>query len=257
MQSEKPERFSEASFAAFQVLASQLAIAIQNAALFHQTEESRLVVEAQARRLTSSGWQEFMNAIERSESIGYVFNQNEVLPLAEFQGAQFENTLVIPIEIAGASVGEIQFADEADRKWTTSETEIVQAAMANFGQHIENLRLLAQAEQYRSEAEQVSHRLTNEGWREYLSTRTELGAGYLYNQNEVQPWNGNEHNSSTPALSYPLVVREEPIGELILETVDETQTYTTELVSAVVEQLSEHIQNLRLLEPAEQKRLAL
>jgi len=257
MQSEKPERFSEASLTAFQVLAGQLAIAIQNAALFHQTEESRLVVEAQARRLTSSGWQEFMNAIERSESIGYVFNQNEVLPLAEFQGAQSENTLVIPIEIAGASVGEVQLADEANRKWTTSETEIVQAAMANFGQHIENLRLLAQAEQYRSEAEQVSRRLTNEGWREYLSTRTELGAGYLYNQNEVQPLNGNGHNSSTPALSYPLVVREEPIGELILETVDETQTYTTELVSAVVEQLSEHIENLRLLEQAEQKRLEL
>src|SRR5688572_15438036 len=257
MQSEKPERFSEASFAAFQVLASQLAIAIQNAALFHQTEESRLVVEAQAQRLTSSGWQEFMNAIERSESIGYVFNQNEVLPLAEFQGAQFENTLVIPIEIAGASVGEIQFADEADRKWTTSETEIVQAAMANFGQHIENLRLLAQAEQYRAEAEQVSRRLTNEGWREYLSTRTELGAGYFYNQNEVQPLNGNRHNGSTSTFSYPLVVRDEPIGELMLETADESQAYTTELVSAVIEQLSDHIENLRLLEQAEQKRLEL
>jgi signal transduction histidine kinase len=257
MQSEKPERFSEASLPAFQVLAGQLAIAIQNAALFNQTEESRLVVEEQARRLTSSGWQEFMNAIERSESIGYVFNQNEVLPLAEFQGSQSENTLVIPIEIAGANVGEVQLADEANRKWTTSETEIVQATMANFGQHIENLRLLAQADRYRGEAEQVSRRLTNEGWREYLSTRTELGAGYLYNQNQVQPLNGNGHNGSTPALSYPLVVREEPIGELMLESVDDSQAYTTELVAAVVEQLSDHIENLRLLEQAEQKRLEL
>jgi signal transduction histidine kinase len=154
-------------------------------------------------------------------------------------------------------VGEVQLADEADRKWTTSETEIVQATMANFGQHIENLRLLAQAERYRGEAEQVSRRLTNEGWREYLGTRTELGAGYLYDQNQVQPLNGNGHNGSTPALSYPLVVRDEPIGELMLETADDAQAYTTELVVAVAEQLSDHIENLRLLEQAEQKRLEL
>ena len=257
MQSERPDTFGETNIPAFLVVAGQLAIAIQNSILFDKAEEARLEVEEQARRLTSSGWQEFLNAIERSESIGYIFNQNEVLPLEEFQGSQPENTLVIPIEIAGANVGEVQLADEADRKWTASETEIVQAAMAHVGQHIENLRLLAQAERYRGEAEQVSRRLTNEGWREYLSTRTEQGAGSLYNQNEVQPLNENGHNGSMPTLSYPLVVRDEPIGELMLETVDDSQAYTTELVSAVVEQLSDHIENLRLLEQAEQKRLEL
>ena len=257
MQSEKPERFSEANLAAFQVLAGQLAIAIQNAALFNQAEESQLAVEEQARRLTRSGWQEFMNAIERSEAIGYVFNQNEVLPLPDTQNFQYENTLTIPIMIAGANVGQIQLADEADRKWTTTETEIAQAAMSYVGQHIETLRLLAQADRYRSEAEQVSRRLTSEGWKEYLRTRTELADGYMYSKNKVQPLNGNGINESTPAVSYPLVVRDEPIGELMLETVDSSESHTNELVAAVVEQLSDHIENLRLLEQAEQKRLEL
>ena len=257
MQSEKANRFREASLAAFEVLAGQLAIAIQNSALFNQTQEARLVVEEQARRLTSSGWQEFMNAIERSESIGYVFNQNEVLPLVATQNPQSENTLTLPIKIAGASVGEVQLSHDANRRWTATEMEIVQAATARVGQHIENMRLLAQAARYRAEAEQVSRRLTNEGWRDYLSTRTELATGYSYNQNEVQPLNGNGHNGSMPTLSYPLVVRDEPIGELMLETIDDSQAYTAELVSAVVEQLSDHIENLRLLEQAEQKRLEL
>jgi len=257
MQSEKPEAFSEANLPAFQVLAGQLAIAVQNSSLFSQAEETRLELEEQARRLTSSGWQEFLNAVERSESIGYVFNQDEVLPLVETQKPEFKNTLVLPIEITGASVGEIQLADEADRQWTTSETDLVRATVSHVGQHIENLRLLAQAERYRSEAEQVSRRLTSEGWKEYLNTRKELADGYVYSQNKVQPWNGNRHNGSAPALSYPLVVRDEPIGELMLETNGGDDNHETELVTAVVEQLSDHIENLRLLEQAEQKRLEL
>jgi signal transduction histidine kinase/HAMP domain-containing protein len=256
MQSEKPERFSEANQAAFQVLAGQLAIAIQNAALFNQAEEAQLAVEEQARRLTRSGWQEFMNAIERSETIEYVFSQNEVLPLRDTQNLQYENTLTIPIMIAGANVGEIQLADETDRKWTTTETQVARAAMSYVGQHIENLRLLAQAERFREEAEQVSRRLTSEGWKEYLRTHTELTEGYVYSQNKVHPLSGNEQNGSS-ALAYPLLIRDEPIGELVLNTEDHLKTNTRELVSAVVEQLSDHIENLRLLEQAEQKRLEL
>src|SRR5215207_1985781 len=49
MQSERPERFSEANIPAFQVLASQLAIAIQNSYLYDQSQEARLAVEDQAK----------------------------------------------------------------------------------------------------------------------------------------------------------------------------------------------------------------
>jgi hypothetical protein len=61
--------------------------------------------------------------------------------------------------------------------------------------------LLAQAEKYRTEAEQVSRRLTKEGWQEFLRTRTELADGYLYDKNQVQPLNGNG-NESAETLSY-------------------------------------------------------
>jgi signal transduction histidine kinase len=257
MQSERPKKFSEANLPAFQVLAGQLAIAIENSALFKQTEEARLALEEHTRRLSASGWGEYLNAIDRSDNIGYVYRQEEVLPLVETQSPTFDNTLVVPIQITGANVGEVQLADETTRKWTTTEEEIVQAAMLHAAQHIENLRLLAQAEQYRSEAEQVSRRLTNEGWKEYLRTRKELADGYVYSQNQVQPLNGNGHNGAAPAWSYPLVVRDEPIGKLMFETKDDSETHATELVTAVIEQLSDHIEGLRLLEQAEQKRLEL
>jgi signal transduction histidine kinase len=253
MQSDKPQTFNPANLPAFQVLAAQLAIAIQNATLFIQAEATRREVEEQARRLTRSGWQEFLNAIESSENIGYVFSQDEVLPLVGTQSSAYENKLSVPIQIAGANVGEVQFGDEASREWTAEEIELVQAAMTRVGQHLENLRLLAQADRYRAEAEQVSRRLTREGWSEYLRTREELADGYLYNQNEVLPLNGNGNDETMTAFSYPLIVRDETIGNMMV-AIEDNRPQTNQVVTAVIEQLSDHIENLRLLEQTEQQR---
>jgi PAS domain S-box-containing protein len=255
MQSERPEAFSEANLSAFQVLAGQFAIAIQNAALFKEVGEARLVVEEQAARLTGSSWQQFMNAVDRNENIGYVFSRDEVLPWVEAESPVFDNTLTVPIKITGATVGEVQLADGTNRKWSTAETEIVRAAVSRVGQHIENLRLFGQAEEYRAEAEQVSRRLTSEGWNEYLQTRKELADGYMYDLDKVRPLNGNGHNESVPVLSYPLIVSDEAIGEVMVATEGDRETYASEVVAAVVEQLSGHIENLRLLEHAEISRI--
>jgi len=253
MQSDTPETFSDANIPAFEVLAGQLAIAIQNSILFEQTEEARLQVEEQARRLTSTGWQDFLNAVDRSENLGYVLNQEEILPLTETQEKKFDSKLVVPIQVAGESVGEILLAGDPNRQWSKQDAEVVQAAMQQVAQHIENLRLLAQSEKYRAEAEQVSRRLTSEGWQEFLRSRKELADGYVYDKNQVQPLNG-KGLVTEEALSYPLVVRDEAIGKVIVPAVEENETSTQELVRAVVEKLSNHIEGLRLLEQAEQRR---
>ncbi len=255
MQSERPDTFRESNLPAFQVLAGQLAIAIQNAALFQQAEEARLEVEAQANRLTTAGWQEFLNAVDRSENIGYVYNQNEVQPFVETQGSSPANSLAVPIEISGANVGEIRLADEENRQWTAAEIQVVRATVARVGQHIENLRLLAQAERYRAEAEQVSRRLTSEGWNEYLKTRHDLAAGYIYDQNQVQPLQTSHRAVSQPAISHSLIVHDQPIGELIVNAEAKDGAHAADIVAAVAQQLSEHIENLRLLEQAEQRRV--
>lgn len=251
IQNEKPGTFSEVNLPAYQVLAGQLAIAIQNAALFKDAEESRLVLEEQSRRLTRAGWQNFMNAVDRHESIGYVFNQDEVIPLVESQSPSMENSLVVPIEVTGANVGEVQLVDKADRIWTAEEKEIVQSAVSRVGQHIENLRLLAEADKYRQEAEQVSRRLTREGWGTYLQTRSEIVSGYSYNLNEIKPLNGTVE--SDKALTKPITVRDETIGELLINADNIDQDEVNEIFSAVATQLSDHIESLRLLEQNEKR----
>jgi GAF domain-containing protein len=246
MQSTKVGTFSDANIPAFQVLAGQLAIAIQNAALFEKVEQSRQEVEEQAQRLTISGWQDFLNAIDRNEQIGFTFHENEFVPAAETQASSLENVLVIPIEITGAHVGEIRLADEHDRQWTNAEKEVVMSTAARVAQHIENLRLLAQAEQYRFEAEQVSRQLTREGWNRVLENRNQTGA-FAYDLNEVRPLTENENNTSKNVLKQTLAIRDETIGELAVEA-NTNPEEVKEILEAVAQQLSGHIESLRLSE---------
>jgi GAF domain-containing protein len=250
LQSQISGALSTDNLPVFQALAGQLAIALDNAALFVQTEQARHEVEAQSRRLTQSGWQEYLNAVERSERIGYMYDQNYLsafnTPLPETQA---ENTVKLPIVVTGTPVGAIQLERAGDQPWHGDELELVNSVVEQASRQLENLRLLAQSENYRSEAEAAARRLTRAGWSEYLQNRTEH-SGYLYDQTAVQPLDSNltDTASSGKVVIHPLNVGAETVGELAfdgLETLDEA---SKDLVSNVANLLSSHIEGLRLSE---------
>ncbi len=254
LQSEQPGALNETNLPAFTALAGQLAVAIQNASLFTQTMQARAELEEQARRLTAKGWQEFLDGIERSEKIGFSYAQDEIVPVVEVEAppVEAEYMLSTPIEVAGLKVGEICLVDEPDRVWTAEESKVIRATAAQVAQHVENLRLLAEAEKYRSEAEQALRRLTREGWEEYLQQSREMQTGFLYDGEKVTPVNGLEERETT--LSSDIKVRGETIGQLsILDADDPTLSEEEQkLIASVAERLSAHIENLRLSQQTEQ-----
>jgi GAF domain-containing protein len=249
MQSEQPGALNEMNLPAFEALAGQLAIAIQNANLFAQAEEARAEVETQIRRFTEQGWQDFLNAIDRGEKIGFTFGNNAVNRLKpdEISNLSPDNRVNIPITVTGTKIGEIQIPVNSDRAWTPNEIELVQATSAQLAQHVENLRLLAQADQYRVQAEQAARRLTREAWDSYLQTYSETESGYEYDLTEVKPLFEKEDDSVSHAIKYPVQVRDETIGEMIVDVADHSDE-VDEILTAVTEQLSGHIENLRLSE---------
>jgi signal transduction histidine kinase len=254
MQSDEIDGLSETNLPAYESLARQLAITIQNAALFAEVEEARSEVEAQVRRLTERGWQDFLDALERGHKVGFVFDQNRIAPLtAEAIAAGAEDALSIPISVTGTRVGAIQLKNESDRAWTAGETELVQAVSAQLSQQIENLRLLAQTERYREEAEQVVRRLTREGWTTLQAGGT-LAPGYLYDLNEVKKLSEKTNGTQAASLKKPLVVRDETIGELVVDVGSQTDG-AAEILAAVATQVSTHVETLRLTEEI-QKRAA-
>lgn len=254
LQSREADALNPERLTAFEALASQFAIAIQNASLLAEAEQARAEVETQARRLVRTGWSEYLDAIHQPEQTGFVFEQNQLLPLSPEAAAQAapEGALVTPIAITGEAVGSLVVEFEnlvADEQ----SAALVQLVARQAAQQIENLRLINSAERYQAEAEQAARRLTREGWESYLQTRADEKLGYLYDQNTVRPLTEAEVSETREAVSLPLKIREEVIGQLSVQDLEADDQETLELASAVAERLSVHIENLRFAEQTQER----
>jgi PAS domain S-box-containing protein len=251
LQSNQLNKLTKESQPAFEALAGQLAVAIDNTKLYSEAERAREESEAQARMLAHEGWEEFLDAIERSEHIGYTYENQRIKEITQplSKNGDDKNVLISPIQVSGNEIGAFQFDREAD--WTDEDVELVRNISYQVAQQVENLRLIAQAEQYRSEAEKVVQKLTQEGWRSYLETEDEQKVGYLYDRNEVQPlWNSNIKNIEATAVQ-ELSVSGEVIGEIQVAGTDGNEDHVNETITLISDQLSAHIDNLRLFDTAQ------
>ncbi len=259
MQSERPGSLNETNLAAFEALAGQIAVAVQNAILFARSEADRNQMEMNMSANVAKGWHDFLDGIHHKDKLGYVFNHSGVVELLGGFDAQAEGqALSMPITVAGARVGKIEVVDP-EHTWTGLEAEVVQAVAGQLAQHIDGLRLLLQADKYRVEAEQAANRLTREGWESYLETRNRLeNKGFIYNNNEVAPLKNHiGHPVGDAGLSQPIVVRDAAVGDLVIDLADGNGAGVEAqgLIAEIAIQLGSHIENLRLLEQAEVRRV--
>jgi GAF domain-containing protein len=227
---------------AFEALAGQLAIAIQNANLLAETEQSRAEVEAQAQRLSRTNWANYLDAIHRPEETGFVFEQNKVVPMV--QGEQLmknDSALTAPIAVTGEAIGNITVEMEGQSPISRT-SDLINTVARQVAQQIESLRLLENAEQYRFEAEEASRRLTREGWKNYKEN-TSGNLSYLYDRREVRPLNGD--STDQHASTVPLKIRDELIGTLSIQGLSIDDKESLNLATAVAERLSAHIESLR------------
>ncbi|PWH12036.1 MAG: hypothetical protein DDG60_15235 [Anaerolineae bacterium] len=256
MQSEQPGGLTEEMLPAFEALAGQLAVAIQNARLLTEAEQARAEVEAYARRLERTGWQEYLDSIHRPEQIGYLCEQDQILPLEAETALPQENTVMTPIQVGGEALGTLAVELQAEEQ-TPQARELVRAVARQVAEHLENLRLLEMAERYRQEAEQAARRLTLSGWQEYLRSRTDQPLGYFYDLTQVKPIEQVNTLTANSALTIPVQVRDETIGKLSVLDVDPNDQELYDLVHSVATRLSEHIETLRLLEETQRGQLEL
>lgn len=247
MQSEHTGTFSAESLPAYEALAGQLAVTVENAALFKQAQTARLEMETQARRLTHEGWQEFLDAIERKERVGFSLDEDKISPLEEATSvAPMENALKIPIEVVGEQVGAIQFEKEGQAAWSDDEKTLVNAVATQVARQIDNLRLLAQAEQYRREAEAAARQLTREGWSDFIKGMDEPNIGFIYDQQQVLPIGQHQSGNGSVDVVQPLEIRGEKLGEVSLEGIQMMDEKSMELIKTITDRLAEHIEGLRL-----------
>jgi GAF domain-containing protein len=252
LQSSQPNALTEDNLPAFEAVAGQLAVAIENANLFTEVTQARAELEAQIRELARESWRQFLDGIHHGERLGYSYDRSSVKPLDEPLTTTEEGNGILATDIAvtGEPVGAIQLEAEQDKIWTPDEVSLVASVAQQVGQQVENLRLLAEAERYRAEAEEANRRLVREGWQSYQQD-VPMAPGYVYDQKEVTPLPDGADGDDPATIKQELVIRGETIGYLEVAETSGADGETAELLTAVAEQLSAHIENLRLSEQTE------
>jgi signal transduction histidine kinase len=213
-----------------------------------------------ATPLRRPGWQDYLNAIDRDEQIGLAFEQMEIEPPGGDGGESGDQAVAVPLQLGDEILGALQL--EGVSSWSNEELQMVTSIAQQVSQHIENLRLLEQTEQYRREAEQATRRLTHAGWDEYLQMPAAPARGYLYDQKRVVAYDPVTDISGVVSdagklLSQPLTVRDESIGQLVVADAQRDVEEANRLLSVVANRLSIHIENLRLLDETERARQQL
>ena len=121
---------------------------------------------------------------------------------------------------------------------------------------IQNSRLITETQQARAEVESLVRRLTQSNWEEYLDAiHQPEKIGFMFANDTISPLTDQEQIADEDTLAAPITITGETFGSLMVELEQEKRhPRTDELVNAVARQVSQQIENLRLLDSAERFR---
>jgi GAF domain-containing protein len=231
VQSTEEAAFTREDVAVLQVLADQVAMAIENARIFEELQASLREVNTLYQRYVQGAWSREELS---SRYTGYEYDRSRVSPYqhslpSEFirrlqagrvvtleptedgEGSQ-RSTLIVPIMLRGQTIGSIGFeVDEPERRWTPEELALVEAVTSQVALAMENARLFEEA-QVQARLEQAVRQITEEMRRavdvESILRKTVLRLGQtigaprayvrLTLPAELPPGNGQEHLPPPP-----------------------------------------------------------
>ncbi len=138
IQSRQPNSFNPDDVRTLQILADQIAVALENARLLVESEERIREIDMLNRQLTNVGWDE----VDGRESVPTVYRYNlvELQRVVEDKPAEDYN-LSIPIRIRGEVVGTLNAAAPEGMEFTEGDESIVRAIADRVGIAVENARL--------------------------------------------------------------------------------------------------------------------
>ena len=167
VQSTEPNAFSEQDTSALRVLADQVSMAISNAILFEELQQSLEAERKVYEKISAEAWRDF---IHQSNSRGFIFSQDRIRQTdskwpEDMVQALRENSLIItgsgkptlnmPIKIGSETIGVIRLKKgENQPDWAQDEIELIQEITERLSQALESARLF-QATQIQATQEQM------------------------------------------------------------------------------------------------------
>ena len=174
VQSEKPGAFTENDANTLTILADQIAIALENARLFMQTQQALSEAQALSRQNSQEGWLTFSR---EEASIGYhqslkggrkittpvetdeirqAINRGNIL-VFNTDGGTKEPTIVVPIKLRGQVIGALNIkAPTKDRRWSNDEVNLAEAISERLSLALENARLIQESQRQVIKEQRIS-----------------------------------------------------------------------------------------------------
>ncbi len=160
IQSDREAAFTEEDITLFQIVANQLATAIQNARLFGQVQQSLREVETAYRAYIQQRWEEYF--VRRPESLGFVYDLETVTLLQDTPPVPWDEAfsarrplvirgddgsrLVAPIALQNQPIGVLALEDpQGIRDWTEEEIALLSTVQEQLALALENRRLFEEA----------------------------------------------------------------------------------------------------------------
>jgi GAF domain-containing protein/HAMP domain-containing protein len=143
VQSTVTNAFTQEDIDILSTLADQVSIAIQNARLYQQSQESLALAEAASTRMSGQQWKEFL-ATQTIEGFTFDGIDAKSIGASDKEPAQ---GLAIPLTLRGTRIGILKLsAPDSTRTWTDDELAIAQATAERTALAIESARLLQDAQ---------------------------------------------------------------------------------------------------------------
>ncbi|MBV6400560.1 MAG: hypothetical protein CNIPEHKO_00852 [Anaerolineales bacterium] len=145
IQSAQEAAFTQEDVATLQILADQIAIAIQNARSSERARGALQQAEIASRQLIGKGWKEIAGS---AETKGYRYDGIKLEALQEnTKPAQAENGVTVPVRLRGQVIGRLRInpADQT-RQITDDENAMAEATAERVALALESSRLLEEAQ---------------------------------------------------------------------------------------------------------------
>jgi GAF domain-containing protein len=163
VQSTQPAAFSEEDVATLQILADQVALAIENARLLEDSQKAYQEIQTLLGDQTRRNWQERLG----NQSLAFTYDLGRVIPRTPQSGpehpmgAQAPQDKVMveyPIELRGQQLGKIFLQRPASYgEWTEAERGLLSKVASQVALALENARLVEMIQDRARREELINH----------------------------------------------------------------------------------------------------
>ncbi len=168
IQSNRRDAFTAEDLNIFTTLASQVAISLQNARQYQQTQQALEELSSLQRVITGESWQAFARSRQRVVQ-GYIANRQYVQPImasAQAEDADIaatavppdlgnEAALVIPVQVRGTTIGKLGVRKDAATAVAPETESLLTAIAQQVAEALERARLFEETELARAQTDQL------------------------------------------------------------------------------------------------------